>query len=288
MYHHDCFYYCRGRPPLYYAIEFQLSSVVSLLLPGTDQVNSFAFGHTALHVAAKYGALELAIELLSRGAEIDLKSESYQRGKTALHYAAEAGHIEVIRLLLESGASVRARSISGSTPLYAAARSGSIKALNLLLDAGANINIQTHDGWTPLFEAVAQCRRQIACRLLRLGADPILPTFSGESVLTVIARSLTEGARRAMKPSMSTPEDVLREIKEIQKSNKVEENTDEPFLRLFKYLHYGMSIYLTHTDLDTRAGTERDKCRRFGESVCVSCLILFLDLVTYHPYRDHG
>jgi hypothetical protein len=274
MYHHDCVFYCRGRPPLHYAIEFQLDSVVSLLLPPTNHVNSFVFGHTALHVAAKHGSLKCVTELLSRGAEIDLKSENYQRRKTALHYAAEAGHIEVIRFLLESGASVHARSISESTPIYAAARSGSIKAFNLLLDAGADINARTWDGWTPLFEAVAHCRRRIACHLLRLGADPKVSTDSGDSVLTLIAGALTAGAQRLRKPYISTPADVLREIEEIQKS-KVEENTVDPYLRLFRYMHDSIYIYLTNTDLDTRAGTERDKCPRFGESVCISCLINF-------------
>jgi len=173
-----------------------------------------------------------------------------------------------------SGASVHARSISKSTPIYAAARSGSIKASNLLLDAGGDINAQTQDGWTSLFEAVAQCRRQIAIRLLRLGADPKLYTDSSESVLTIIARSIAVAVERGMKTSRSTPADVLREIEDIQTCEE-EENTVNRYLCLFKYLHYGMYVYLTDTNLDTRTGTERDKCPRFGESLCICEFTIF-------------
>jgi len=58
-------------------------------------------GHTALHLAAKYNAIEVASELISAGAAMELKDKW---GYTALHHAAYNDAVEVAKLLLDNGA----------------------------------------------------------------------------------------------------------------------------------------------------------------------------------------
>jgi ankyrin repeat protein len=124
---------------LFYAIEFKIDNLVPLL-PTKENIDLRQYGQTALHVAARCGAINTAKELLTRGACIELKSSDNMQSLTALHYAAEGGHAEMIKLLLSHGASPHARSGSQSTPFYRAARSGSIEALKALYHAGSDIN----------------------------------------------------------------------------------------------------------------------------------------------------
>lgn len=176
IYHHDAKGCCRGRPPLHYALELQLPSLTALLLPTSRDVDTMAFGLSALHVASRFGSPTIAKELLKRGASLELKSSKLQGARTALHYAAEGGHPAVVTLLLMNGASVHAKSGSESTPLYRAARSGSISACKLLIEAGGDIDSYTWDRWTPLFEATVHKRPELACQLLAMGADPTIET----------------------------------------------------------------------------------------------------------------
>lgn len=67
-------------------------------------------GHTRLHLAAKYGNLELARELLAQGASVNLRNfQANGSGTTALHLACHGGHLEIARLLIEAGAEVNAQ-----------------------------------------------------------------------------------------------------------------------------------------------------------------------------------
>jgi hypothetical protein len=193
MYHHDIVYYCPGRPPLHYAIEFNIQRLVSKLLPPNESVDKLARGVSPLHVAARCGALETVHNLLALGASIDIRSAPDRRKMTAemtpLHFAAEGGHTQVIQLLLEHGASPHSKNASGSTPFSRAARSGSIQAMKVLYGVGSDINTAKH-GMTPLFEAIGQCRPQVACQLLQWGADPTIVTDEGETALSLLAQSL--------------------------------------------------------------------------------------------------
>jgi hypothetical protein len=130
MYHHDIVYYCPGRPPIHYAIEFRIQSLVDLLRPMKEQVNELICGVSALHVAARCGAYTTVEALLKDGATVDLRTAKDPTGMTSLmtplHFAAEGGHSKIIKLLLGHGASPHVRNESGATPFYRAARSGSL------------------------------------------------------------------------------------------------------------------------------------------------------------------
>ncbi|KXJ05296.1 Ankyrin repeat domain-containing protein 27, partial [Exaiptasia diaphana] len=60
---------------------------------------------TALHVACKYGWLEIVNDLLV-GRNVRMINLKNNEGKTPLHFAAGEGHEKVVELLIERGATV--------------------------------------------------------------------------------------------------------------------------------------------------------------------------------------
>ncbi len=61
-------------------------------------------GMTALMWAARYGQTEIAIWLIDRGADAEMRE--YQFNWTAMMWAARYGHTDVVRLLLDFGANI--------------------------------------------------------------------------------------------------------------------------------------------------------------------------------------
>lgn len=59
------------------------------------------YGRSALMYACQKGNFEVALTLISAGADINAKDEN---GKTVLNYAAEGGNAEIMKLLLAQGA----------------------------------------------------------------------------------------------------------------------------------------------------------------------------------------
>ncbi|KAH8820079.1 hypothetical protein F5884DRAFT_865727 [Xylogone sp. PMI_703] len=251
MYHRDIVFYCPNRPPLFYAIEFRINSLIEMLTP-TD-VNQLIGDMAPLHVAASCGNLEAVKMFLARGASIHFYSGPEARVMTALHFAAEGGHIDVIRYLLTKGADPDARSQSLSTPFYRAARSGSLKALHLLREAGCDINTETWDHFTPLFEAVAYARVKIAAQLLEWGADPTIETDMGkQSAIKLLIKWKNE--RKGNQKRLLTSEDVLMELRSMKSYQEFEE-----YLKGLR----PQIVLLEEIRKDTRPGTEREKDLRF-------------------------
>ncbi|VDK41298.1 unnamed protein product [Dibothriocephalus latus] len=62
---------------------------------------------------------------------------------TPLHVAAKWGRLQMVKLLLDSGAIVDCRTRDGLTPLHCAARSGHTAVCNMLIDAGGNPSAKT-------------------------------------------------------------------------------------------------------------------------------------------------
>lgn len=63
-------------------------------------------GKTTLMWACQSGHFEIAITLISSGADINIKDKN---GKTAINYAAENGNVKPIKLLLAQGADTGAK-----------------------------------------------------------------------------------------------------------------------------------------------------------------------------------
>jgi len=284
MYHHNIQHYCQGRPPLHYAIEFKIPSIVELLLPKGHEVDTLHHGMAALHEAARWGDISTCTTLLDRGASVKLKSSPETRSMTALHFAAEGGHSAMIQMLLARGADPHVRSRSQATPFYRAARSGSLDALRILYAAGSDINARTWDNWTPLFEAVAGGQVHIANQLLEWGADPTITNLRGQNVLTFILAAMDndhsfseshDDARVDLDTEPKSPsgtEDrkereamILLEIQKLQAETSAN-STGETFNKYLVNIVPG--YFRPHSiEFDTRPGIERDKSLLWVEDV---------------------
>ena len=72
-----------------------------------------SMGMGVVHWASDRGSVPILQELISHGADVNLRDEE---GQTPLHYAAVCDHVECARLLLEKGADINARDKNGDKP----------------------------------------------------------------------------------------------------------------------------------------------------------------------------
>src|SRR5436190_11945548 len=96
-------------------------------------------GQTPLHIAAQAGSLELVRKLVSKGADLNARTEKtkvpdagYFRApsgeQTPLLLAAKFNQVDVMRVLIEAGADIKLKAQDGTTLFLAAAGSGHVQA----------------------------------------------------------------------------------------------------------------------------------------------------------------
>ncbi|XP_055606006.1 LOW QUALITY PROTEIN: ankyrin repeat domain-containing protein 27-like [Uranotaenia lowii] len=112
-------------------------------------------GHTALHVAALHGNMEMLNILLDQNVNLTARTKS---GATALHLACRARRLNVIKLLLnrslrsKEGASeiVDLKDCRGETPLHYAVEQNQLRAVEILLEAKADGSLRNLAGRRPI------------------------------------------------------------------------------------------------------------------------------------------
>ncbi len=144
-------------------------------------------GGTALHWAARLGAMDVGEALVAAGVDPDARDAD---GETALHWlarrneggpwlagadrAALLGRIDAadaVAPLVELGADVQAATGFGRTALHEAARTDASGMVSALLDAGARVDA-TVDGVTALYAALRAARSpHTVSALVAAGAD---------------------------------------------------------------------------------------------------------------------
>ena len=91
-----------GKHSLFYAAqEGMLEEVAELIKGGSDVNQQTCSGSAPLHIAARYGQLEVAKVVLAAHAEVHVRDK---RGDTPLKYAQSNNKHELVELLRQHGA----------------------------------------------------------------------------------------------------------------------------------------------------------------------------------------
>jgi hypothetical protein len=121
---------------------------------------------TTLMSLAYVGAVELAQDLIQRGADLEAEDEE---GFTALMYAAKTGQEQIVELLVRAGADVNHHDREGSTALMFAAQHGFLKIVKKLLAAKAETGSMRADGLRAYDFAVGNGHRRVASIIMSSG-----------------------------------------------------------------------------------------------------------------------
>ena len=126
-----------------------------------EAVRAFAYdGWTPLHLAAFFGRARALTRLLDAGAPLEAVSRNSLRN-TPLHAAVAGGHVEVALQLIERGADVNARDAGGHTPFHIAAEGGYVPVVKALLARGADPHAVDAEERTPLARAAARNHTEV-------------------------------------------------------------------------------------------------------------------------------
>ena len=164
-----------GRTPLHEAVRKNDSTIVNILLDKHPQMVKYKCkhwqevdktlvkfeelaeynadvchcGYTPLHLAARYGHLEVATLLIRKGARLD---ERDCTGATPVHVAACHNHANLTR------GNLNIKTSNGSTPLHSAAACGAVEVIDYLLDKKASLTAVDNYGLTALHYSIHNIR----------------------------------------------------------------------------------------------------------------------------------
>jgi ankyrin repeat protein len=120
--------------------------IAQLMLDAGTDVNLAAVnGITPLMAAAYSGRVEIAAQLLAKGANVAALDRLL---KNAMIYAAGEGRTEVVKLFVDKGVNPNALYEHGLTALMWAAGGGHAETVRALLDAGAKTDLRDDRGKT--------------------------------------------------------------------------------------------------------------------------------------------
>uniref|UniRef100_A0A8C4QF87 Ankyrin repeat domain-containing protein 11 n=1 Tax=Eptatretus burgeri TaxID=7764 RepID=A0A8C4QF87_EPTBU len=122
----------------------------------------------------------------------DKVNKRNERGETALHMAAIRGDVRQLRDLITQGADVNVKDFAGWTPLHEACNHGYYLLAKQLLVAGADVNTRGLDDDTPLHDAANNGYLDVVRLLLRCGADPFQKNAKGERPVDVACTTTVE------------------------------------------------------------------------------------------------
>jgi len=132
----------------------------------------------SLHQAAVSGDINRVKELLTKGADINLKN---RQGWTPLHAAVWNQKQDIAKLLIEKGADVNVKDRSSRTALQFAADTGQKEIVELLLANKADVNTVSARAENALTLAKKKGHKEIADLLVQHGAtEPDLEALRGD------------------------------------------------------------------------------------------------------------
>lgn len=155
--------------PMVTALKHHHSEVVIALLDAGVDINAFSGSGTPLCEAIRVSEELLAIQLLARGADVNLQKGMTEG--TPLLYAIDHQMIAIVKMLLERHADANRRGniyrSQPKIPLLLAAERGNPEIVRLLIGAGARLNEQDEQG----FSALHCAARNSHAKVLRILID---------------------------------------------------------------------------------------------------------------------
>ncbi|KRZ49734.1 Death-associated protein kinase dapk-1, partial [Trichinella nativa] len=127
----------RGDNPLHLAAQNGHIKIVNYLISRVDVGATNNFKENALHIAVRYGFLDIAGSLVMSG-KVDLNAQD-KHGETALHIACWHGYTLIASLLCNCKPDLGIKNKDGETPLICAAVRGNLDCVFLLKSAGADL-----------------------------------------------------------------------------------------------------------------------------------------------------
>ncbi|KAL0288581.1 UNVERIFIED_CONTAM: Ankyrin repeat-containing protein ITN1 [Sesamum angustifolium] len=126
--------------------------------------------NTVLHVAARFGHLELAKEIVEKWPEMVSLENAYL--ETPLHEACREGHLEIVRLLLETDPSVAYKvNCREESVLFAACEKGKTDVVKELLNFPRLLMLELDMENTSLHVAASSGNTEIAKEILKARPD---------------------------------------------------------------------------------------------------------------------
>lgn len=229
-----------GQTPLYWAARRGDVQAVSLLLgAGADSNSKNNRGTSILTAAIMSSNTECIWKILESGCNVNCQQKD---GYTPLHHCCRYDvHISIIKVLLNRGADRNAKTVLGHTPLMIATFNVHTAAAMFLIEYHIDLDIQGKDEACALHHAAMSGDHEVVRHLLQHGADPLLKTANGETLLHFIAqRNGDYETLRSVEPfdlRGINVEDVTRKQKlsALQIAEK-HHGGDADWLRLFKSL----------------------------------------------------
>ena len=94
-------------------------------------------GKTGLMIAAEKFQIDILIELINRGADLDIQNKSKN---TALHFAVYKESNQALRILIDAGANLEIKGYGKQTPLVLAAEADNASAVEMMIPTTVIIN----------------------------------------------------------------------------------------------------------------------------------------------------
>lgn len=138
-----------------------------------------------MHVACKWGKLQMVKLLIENGGKIDIVTRD---GLTPLHCAARSGHDQVVDLLLQNNASIMSKTKNGLAPLHMAAQGEHVDAARILLYYKSPVDDVTIDYLTALHVAAHCGHVRVAKLLLERSANPNARALNGFTPLHIACK----------------------------------------------------------------------------------------------------
>ncbi|KAL8883507.1 MAG: hypothetical protein Q9192_007129, partial [Flavoplaca navasiana] len=142
-----------------------------------------------LHLAIGFGYIDMVMLLVTRGADVDAKSQDWYGMETVpLHVAVEEERLSIVIYLLSLHANIEARCDFNKTPLMKAASSQDPDIVRYLLERGARVDQTDHFGQTALHHATEGREPTVIRLITAFGADIMARDRNGQTALHLVVR----------------------------------------------------------------------------------------------------